>query len=34
MNQKELNKTFMMIRIELNPLDSMVYFKIVQRFRG
>ena len=34
MNQKELTKTFMIISNWKNPLDTMVYIKIIQRFRG
>ena len=34
MNQKELTKTFMMILNLKNPLMSMVYAKLFQRFNG
>ena len=34
MNREELTKTFMMIQIEKNPLVSMVYTQIIQRFKG
>ena len=34
MNQEEPTKTFMVIQIERNPLVSMIYIKLIQRYKG